>query len=59
MSIGLVYSTADSVFEELYGKADKALYYMKDHGKNNVAVYDASLEEALGNNENTNRKGAF
>lgn len=59
VSIGLVYSTADSVFEELYGKADKALYYMKDHGKNNVAVYDASLEEALGNNENTNRKGAF
>nr|WP_243259561.1 GGDEF domain-containing protein [Eubacterium sp. 1001713B170207_170306_E7] len=59
ISVGLAYSGEESGFEKLYGMADTALYYMKAHGKNNVTVYDASLEDALGNNGNTKRKGAF
>lgn len=59
VSVGLAYSFRDSAFETLYGMADEALYYMKDHGKNNVKVYDASVRDALGNNDNNTRKGAF
>lgn len=59
VSVGLAYSFRDSAFETLYGMADEALYYMKDHGKNNVKVYDASIRDALGNNDNNTRKGAF
>lgn len=49
VSIGLAYAQKDRSFEELYGMADAALYYMKSHGKNNVKVYDASVKDALGN----------
>lgn len=59
VSVGVAYSFRDSAFETLYGMADEALYYMKDHGKNNVKVYDASVRDALGNNDNNTRKGAF
>ena len=59
VSVGLAYSFRNSAFEMLYSMADEALYYMKDHGKNNVKVYDASIGDALGNNDNNTRKGAF
>ena len=46
VSIGIVvcpeYGTD---YEELYSKADKALYYMKKHGKSGCMLYDASLEK--------------
>ena len=40
MSIGIYeYNLSESI-KEVINKADKALYYVKKHGKNNIALYD-------------------
>ena len=47
VSIGIVVCPVyGTCYEELYSKADKALYYMKRHGKSGCMLYDASLEES-------------
>ena len=45
-SIGIALNPNDATtFDELYKKADKALYYVKNHGKNNFAFYNKSIME--------------
>ena len=39
LSIGIAFST-EGMTEELYQKADKALYYVKEHGRNGYKFYD-------------------
>ncbi len=47
-SIGIAVSTHDGVsFEALYAKADKALYYAKNNGKNIYHIYAEDMEPAL------------
>lgn len=47
MSIGIaVAPDHGSDFQTLYEKADKALYYVKTHGKANHRLYDESLNQA-------------
>lgn len=47
-SIGLAFYPQDGKsFQELYQKADKALYYAKQHGKNRSAVYNSSAEYSM------------
>ena len=44
VSIGIAVCPRDGlVFEELYQKADKALYYVKKNGKSGCRVYDEAL----------------
>ncbi|MGI6151033.1 MAG: diguanylate cyclase domain-containing protein [Christensenellales bacterium] len=43
-SIGAVVSTEEDSFESLYKKADKAMYYVKRHGKNDYAFYSPEME---------------
>ena len=46
VSIGIAMAPQQgNSFVELYQKADKALYYVKQNGKNGYRFYDASLEE--------------
>lgn len=45
ISIGIsVYPEDGTTFQSLYSSADKALYYVKAHGKDNCAFYDASMD---------------
>ncbi|MHC1772930.1 MAG: diguanylate cyclase [Flexilinea sp.] len=47
-SVGLAFYPQDGKsFQELYQKADKALYYAKRHGKNRYAVYNNSIESGI------------
>lgn len=47
MSIGIAAAPAHGIdFQTLYEKADKALYYVKTHGKANHRLYDESLNQA-------------
>lgn len=48
-SIGIAIAPKDGQqIETLYQKADKALYRIKNQGKNNFALYDASIDEQNG-----------
>lgn len=45
-SLGAVVSHAqESSFEALYQQADAALYHVKNHGKNNYALYSEKFEQ--------------
>lgn len=44
VSIGAKITTGDESFQELYGKADETLYFVKENGKNAYHFYDASDE---------------
>lgn len=47
VSVGISYYPKDAQnFPELFDKADIALYYAKNHGKNQYAVYCQKVEEA-------------
>lgn len=44
-SIGIALNPVDaSTFEDLYKKADIAMYYVKEHGKNNFAFYNSDMK---------------
>lgn len=48
-SVGIALWPEDGeTFFELYRKADKALYYSKNHGKDNVTLYDEALCQNYG-----------
>ena len=44
-SVGCAEQEAGLGFDELYRRADAALYYAKRHGKNQLAYYEAGMEE--------------
>lgn len=45
VSIGAKITTGDEAFQELYGKADETLYFVKENGKNAYHFYDENDEE--------------
>lgn len=47
LSAGLYLSSKGERFETCYQKADQALYYVKQNGKNNFYFYEAPSEETL------------
>ena len=46
LSIGLCLSTPDSNYSEVYQNADKALYYIKQHGKDDFYFYHQAFSSA-------------
>ena len=47
ISIGAVQITNQTGSAELIGYADQALYYAKEHGRNQVCIYETLLEQGL------------
>ncbi|NCC66616.1 MAG: diguanylate cyclase [Clostridia bacterium] len=45
-SIGIVFARSGDTFENLYVKADKALYYVKRDTKNAYAIYNPEMENS-------------
>ena len=45
-SIGIVFAQCGDTFEDLYVKADKALYFVKRDTKNAYAIYNAEMENS-------------
>ena len=56
LSCGLCMCRQGGNFEEYYIKADKALYYVKQNGKNSYRFYEEL--QRIKNRENDPRKGA-
>lgn len=40
MTFGIVKADTEMTYNELLGRADKLLYYGKNHGKNRVCIVD-------------------
>ena len=49
LSIGLCLTTPEDSYSDILGKADKALYHVKQQGKSNYYFYTSSLNEAKKN----------
>lgn len=43
LSAGMVMSTSDDTYTDIYNKADKALYHVKQNGKSGFSFYDESF----------------
>ena len=47
VSIGLVQITNQAGSSDIIGQADQALYYVKEHGRNQVCCYEELLQDSL------------
>ena len=48
LSAGAVMTSGDELYEDVYNKADTALYHIKQSGKNSYAFYSEELDDAIG-----------
>ncbi len=47
ISIGMTHLNASLLQTEIIDRADHALYYIKEHGRNNIACYETLVEEGM------------
>ncbi|MCR4748184.1 MAG: diguanylate cyclase [Lachnospiraceae bacterium] len=55
LSAGMIMSTPSDTYTDIYSKADKALYHVKQNGKDGYSFYNSDSESARNENVDVNR----